>query len=126
MVNSDQANGQSSFSHCRICCFVSLFQSPLLGFECLYPKFAIQKVATHAEAPSSALFPGFSSTSSATEESSPTHVTPSDPSSSSEASRLPTASTCFNQLKLPAYESKEEMRERLLYAITSNAGFEYS
>ena len=31
---------------------------------------------------------------------------------------LPEAHTCFNQLDLPAYGSKEVMRERLLFAIT--------
>eukprot|EP01102_Stenamoeba_stenopodia_P020919 TRINITY_DN8307_c0_g1_i1.p1 TRINITY_DN8307_c0_g1~~TRINITY_DN8307_c0_g1_i1.p1 ORF type:complete len:548 (+),score=89.90 TRINITY_DN8307_c0_g1_i1:103-1746(+) len=39
---------------------------------------------------------------------------------------LPTASTCMNLLKLPDYPTKEMLRERLLYAIESNAGFELS
>ena len=39
---------------------------------------------------------------------------------------LPTASTCVNLLKLPEYSSKLIMRERLLYAIESAAGFELS
>ena len=39
---------------------------------------------------------------------------------------LPTASTCVNLLKLPEYSSKWVMRERLLYAIESGAGFELS
>ena len=30
---------------------------------------------------------------------------------------LPTAHTCFNQLDLPAYESEEDMREKLLVAL---------
>jgi len=30
--------------------------------------------------------------------------------------RLPSAHTCFNQLDLPEYESKEVLRERLLMA----------
>lgn len=33
------------------------------------------------------------------------------------ADRLPTAHTCFNQLDLPEYESKEILKERLLMAI---------
>lgn len=35
------------------------------------------------------------------------------------AGALPTASTCFNQLKLPVYSSKDVLLERLTYAITS-------
>ena len=34
-----------------------------------------------------------------------------------DANSLPTAQTCFFQLRLPPYESKEILRERLLYAI---------
>mmetsp|Transcript_14416 Transcript_14416/g.21644 ORF Transcript_14416/g.21644 Transcript_14416/m.21644 type:complete len:1114 (+) Transcript_14416:66-3407(+) len=41
-------------------------------------------------------------------------------------SRLPMASSCFNQFKLPQYDSVEEMREKLLYAIQSKSGFELS
>ena len=40
--------------------------------------------------------------------------------------RLPTASTCFNVLKLPAYSSKAKLEEKLLAAIRSGAGFELS
>ena len=40
--------------------------------------------------------------------------------------KLPTASTCFNTLKLPVYSSDKVMKERLLYAIQSGAGFELS
>jgi len=38
--------------------------------------------------------------------------------------RLPTAQTCFNIFRLPKYSSKAIMKEKLLYAIHSNAGFE--
>lgn len=38
--------------------------------------------------------------------------------------KLPTASTCFNILRLPAYSSAAIMKERIMYAINSNAGFE--
>lgn len=31
--------------------------------------------------------------------------------------RLPSAHTCFNQLDLTEYESKEQLRERLLFAM---------
>ncbi len=40
--------------------------------------------------------------------------------------RLPTASTCLNLLKLPNYPSLEVVREKLKYAINSNAGFDLS
>ncbi|XP_046852601.1 ubiquitin-protein ligase E3C-like [Xenia sp. Carnegie-2017] len=40
--------------------------------------------------------------------------------------RLPTASTCVNLLKLPEYRSENTMREKLLYALQSGAGFELS
>ncbi|CAB3998537.1 ubiquitin- ligase E3C isoform X2 [Paramuricea clavata] len=40
--------------------------------------------------------------------------------------RLPSASTCVNLLKLPAYPDRETMRQRLLYSIESGAGFELS
>lgn len=46
-----------------------------------------------------------------------------DPTS---AERLPTASTCMNLLKLPPYQTTEAMRDKLLYAITSGAGFDLS
>lgn len=40
--------------------------------------------------------------------------------------RLPTASTCFNLLKLPNYQKKATLRSKLKYAICSNTGFELS
>jgi ubiquitin-protein ligase E3 C len=40
--------------------------------------------------------------------------------------RLPTASTCFNLLKLPAYSTKAILKSKLLAAIRSGAGFEMS
>ncbi|XP_067028528.1 ubiquitin-protein ligase E3C-like [Acropora muricata] len=40
--------------------------------------------------------------------------------------RLPTASTCMNLLKLPEYLDDVTMREKLLYAVESGAGFELS
>ena len=38
--------------------------------------------------------------------------------------KLPTASTCFNILRLPPYSNAKIMKEKVLYAINSNAGFE--
>ncbi|KAJ3034415.1 hypothetical protein HDV00_005035 [Rhizophlyctis rosea] len=43
-----------------------------------------------------------------------------------EVDRLPTASTCVNLLKLPAYQSSSVLKEKLLYAINAGAGFELS
>ncbi len=41
--------------------------------------------------------------------------------------RLPTAASCMNLLKLPNYDGNVEvLREKLLYAIRSNSGFELS
>ncbi|KAK3402194.1 hypothetical protein B0T20DRAFT_403743 [Sordaria brevicollis] len=40
--------------------------------------------------------------------------------------RLPSASTCVNLLKLPQYRSKEVLKEKLLYAVKSGAGFDLS
>ena len=40
--------------------------------------------------------------------------------------RLPTAATCVSLLKLPAYRSRDVLREKLLYAIKSNSGFDLS
>lgn len=46
--------------------------------------------------------------------------------SGSDTSRLPTASTCVNLLKLPDYRDKELLRQKLLYSINSKAGFDLS
>lgn len=40
--------------------------------------------------------------------------------------KLPSASTCFNLLKLPQYDTVEQLREKILYSINSNSGFELS
>ncbi|KAJ8064685.1 hypothetical protein OCU04_007006 [Sclerotinia nivalis] len=45
---------------------------------------------------------------------------------SADEERLPSASTCVNLLKLPRYQSKEKLREKLLYAINAGAGFDLS
>jgi ubiquitin-protein ligase E3 C len=46
--------------------------------------------------------------------------------SSADEDRLPSASTCANLLKLPRYSNIETLREKLLYAINSGAGFDLS
>ncbi|KAF9427442.1 hypothetical protein BGZ94_004884 [Podila epigama] len=43
-----------------------------------------------------------------------------------EEGRLPTSSTCMNLLKLPAFSTRERLKEKLLYAIHSEAGFDLS
>jgi ubiquitin-protein ligase E3 C len=43
-----------------------------------------------------------------------------------DVTRLPSASTCVNLLKLPLYESAEQLRDKLLYAVSSGAGFDLS
>jgi ubiquitin-protein ligase E3 C len=43
-----------------------------------------------------------------------------------DSDKLPTASTCFNILKLPTYSSEKVLRQRLICAIESGAGFELS
>ena len=43
-----------------------------------------------------------------------------------DVERLPSASTCYNMLKLPNYRRANTLRKKLLYAVFSNAGFELS
>ncbi|XP_057476367.1 E3 ubiquitin-protein ligase UPL6-like isoform X2 [Actinidia eriantha] len=40
--------------------------------------------------------------------------------------RLPTSATCMNLLKLPPYRSKEQLEQKLFYAINADAGFDLS
>lgn len=46
--------------------------------------------------------------------------------SSSDQARLPSTSTCVNLLKLPMYSDINTLREKLLYAVNSGAGFNLS
>ncbi|RDW93500.1 HECT-type E3 ubiquitin-protein ligase [Aspergillus mulundensis] len=46
--------------------------------------------------------------------------------SSEDEERLPSTSTCVNLLKLPRYKSASTLREKLLYAVNSGAGFDLS
>jgi hypothetical protein len=43
-----------------------------------------------------------------------------------DESALPTASTCFNLLKLPPYKTKKTMEQKILLAIEAGTGFELS
>jgi hypothetical protein len=42
------------------------------------------------------------------------------------SNKLPTAATCMSLLKLPDYKDKATLKAKLVYAISSNAGFELS
>ncbi|EME83938.1 uncharacterized protein MYCFIDRAFT_135244 [Pseudocercospora fijiensis CIRAD86] len=46
--------------------------------------------------------------------------------SGSDENRYPTTSTCVNLLKLPMYKSEAVLREKLLAAVNSGAGFDLS
>ncbi|XP_058110082.1 E3 ubiquitin-protein ligase UPL7 isoform X3 [Magnolia sinica] len=86
---------------CMLLKFVtSCSRAPLLGFKHLQPTFTIHKVA--CDVPLWAMIGG------------------------QDVDRLPSASTCYNTLKLPTYKRPSTLRNKLLYAISSNAGFELS
>ena len=46
--------------------------------------------------------------------------------SGDDQDRLPSTSTCVNLLKLPRYSRADLLREKLLYAVSSGAGFDLS
>ncbi|MCJ1351826.1 MAG: hypothetical protein MMC33_001810 [Icmadophila ericetorum] len=46
--------------------------------------------------------------------------------SGADQTRLPSASTCVNLLKLPIYQHKDVLRQKLTYAINAGAGFNLS
>ncbi|XP_024536695.1 E3 ubiquitin-protein ligase UPL7 isoform X1 [Selaginella moellendorffii] len=86
---------------CAVLKFVtSCSRAPLLGFKHLQPPFTIHKVTS--DAPVWTFLAG------------------------QDVDRLPSASTCYNILKLPAYRRIGTLREKLQYAIRSNSGFELS
>lgn len=78
----------------------SCSRPPLQGFRHLHPAFTIHKVDCEA-APWAQVF-------------------------GQDVERLPSASTCFCTLKLPNYRRAGTMREKLLCAINSGAGFDLS
>lgn len=98
-LTSDQARAVLRFA-------TSLTAAPLGGMAHLNPPFTIQRVDTD----------------SAGTFSLKSYFTGGDTSKD----RLPSASTCSNTLKLPAYKRESVLRKKLLYAITSDAGFELS
>ncbi|KAK2176480.1 hypothetical protein NP493_662g01045 [Ridgeia piscesae] len=91
----------------------SCSKSPLLGFAHLEPPFSIRCVEVSDDQDTGdtvgSVLKGFFNI----------HKT-------APVSRLPTSSTCFNLLKLPNYQRKSTLREKLRYAINSNTGFELS
>lgn len=85
-------------------------RQPVLGFGSLQPKFTIRALQEGEAEDNYTLGRAFLNLFSSGE----------------DTDRLPTASTCFNLLKLPIYKSKKTLREKLRYAINSGAGFELS
>lgn len=91
----------------------SCSKPPLLGFSNLEPPFSIRCVEVSDDLDLGdtigSVLRGFLA------------IRRSDP-----VDRLPTSSTCFNLLKLPNYQRRSTLREKLRYAIHSNTGFELS
>lgn len=91
----------------------SCSKPPLLGFGNLEPPFTIRCVEVSDDQDSGdtvgSVLRGFFA------------IRRSDP-----VDRLPTSSTCFNLLKLPNYQRRSTLRDKLRYAIRSNPGFELS
>ncbi|CAG9759771.1 unnamed protein product [Ceutorhynchus assimilis] len=91
----------------------SCSKPPLLGFAHLEPPFSIRCVEVGDDEDTGdtigSVFRGFFT------------IRKKDPQN-----RLPTSSTCFNLLKLPNYQKKSTLREKLRYAVHCNTGFELS
>ncbi|XP_064612255.1 ubiquitin-protein ligase E3B-like [Liolophura sinensis] len=91
----------------------SCSKPPLLGFANLEPPFSIRCVEVSDDQDTGdtvgSVLKGFF------------NIKRRDP-----IGRLPTSSTCFNLLKLPNYQKKGTLKEKLRYAIHSNTGFELS
>ncbi|VEN39309.1 unnamed protein product [Callosobruchus maculatus] len=91
----------------------SCSKPPLLGFAHLEPPFSIRCVEVADDEDTGdtigSVFRGFFT------------IRKKDPQN-----RLPTSSTCFNLLKLPNYQKKSTLREKLRYAVNCNTGFELS
>ncbi|XP_055912122.1 ubiquitin-protein ligase E3B [Eupeodes corollae] len=91
----------------------SCSKPPLLGFAHLEPPFSIRCVEVGDDEDTGdtigSVIRGFFT------------IRKKDP-----LNRLPTSSTCFNLLKLPNYQKKSTLRDKLRYAVCSNTGFELS
>lgn len=88
----------------------SCSKPPVLGFQQLAPAFTIRCVTDDSHPDAYSLGGAL--------------VNMFRPGTNTE--RLPTASTCFNLLKLPLYKSKKVLRDKLLYSLNAGAGFELS
>jgi len=77
----------------------SCSNTPLLGFSHLEPRLVIHRSGTAGSEAAD---------------------------STADLTRLPTAATCMNLLKLPPYTSKDALKSKLLYAVQSNSGFDLS
>ena len=78
-------------------------RAPLLGFAAMNPPFSIRRYEQDGEATPGGLMSRFV-----------------------DIDRWPAAATCFNLLKLPPYGKKGNLKEKLLAAIRSGAGFDLS
>lgn len=91
----------------------SCSKPPLLGFAHLEPPFSVRCVEVSDDQDTGdtvgSVLKGFF------------NIKKKDP-----VGRLPTSSTCFNLLKLPNYQKKGTLKDKLRYAINSNTGFELS
>lgn len=91
----------------------SCSKPPLLGFAHLEPPFSIRCVEVGDDEDTGdtigSVIRGFFT------------IRKKDP-----LNRLPTSSTCFNLLKLPNYQRRATLRDKLRYAVCSNTGFELS
>lgn len=109
----------------------SCSKPPLLGFAHLQPPFTIRCVEVGEDADDGdtigSIVRGFFAIGSNIRSgSSGSGGTGSGGRRNESISRLPTSSTCFNLLKLPNYQKKSILRDKLKYAIRSNTGFELS
>ncbi|KXS19663.1 HECT-domain-containing protein [Gonapodya prolifera JEL478] len=88
----------------------SCSKPPVGGFQHLQPTFTIRAIADEGD--------------HASNEPSPLQMIGTFVGLGKDSTRLPTAATCFNMLKLPVFKTKQALKEKLLYAINANAGFE--
>eukprot|EP00842_Homolaphlyctis_polyrhiza_P007059 jgi/Hompol1/942/HPOL_001580-RA len=91
----------------------SCSKPPVGGFKYLDPPFTIAFVDGGEEPASTTVFRPFSQLGNLL-------------GLGKDKERLPTASTCFNLLKLPAFSKRSTLKAKLLYAIHSGTGFELS